>query len=98
MASQKQQEENLDEENDLLLSSQDDETPPGTQTPILIRGPAEITDREDLLVSEIDKLIRQFLLRPNHQSPYSFAFQWVVNTINTVSYSVTLTIDEPASL
>lgn len=96
MASQNQEQENLDEENDSLLSSQEYETPSGTQVPILTQGPPDITEREDILVADIDLLIRRFLMRPNHQTPYSFTFRWAMTDGSDFSYSVKLTIHEPS--
>lgn len=83
-------------DNDAALASPNRVTPPVTQVPVLERGVLEMNDRENLLMDDIDRLIRQFLTRPNHQSPYSFTFRWVSHSEPILSYIVSLTIHEPA--
>ncbi|CAF1611523.1 unnamed protein product [Rotaria magnacalcarata] len=68
-------------------------TPPN-RTPPLTPNNREITAREDLLLDWIDTLIRQFLTRPDHQSPYRFSFRWTVDDGATLQYRFNLTIQE----
>lgn len=96
MSSQQQEQEIVVNDHNPVLASPDILTPPATQTPILAHHIGEITAREDLLVDEIDTLIRQFLVGPNHQSPYSFTFRWTVDDEPIFNYSASLTIHEPS--
>ena len=98
MSSFSQEQQSTVNDNNPLSASQGNLTPEATQTqvPILVHPTGEITPREDLLVDEIDTLVRQFLVRPNHQSPYLFTFRWAVDDGPSLNYSVTLTIHEPA--
>ncbi|CAF1439543.1 unnamed protein product [Rotaria sordida] len=45
-----------------------------------------IIARENLLVEEIDNLIRQFMLGPYHRAPYSSSFRWTTSDRPYFSY------------
>jgi len=67
-------------------------------TPVL---PGEILtqeEHEDILVQQINELIRGFLRLPNRRNPYRGLFQWTLEGDATADYSVVMLISEPADL
>lgn len=66
------------------------------RAPVLEVPSMVATIRETILVNEVDILVRRLLTRPNHQSPYAYAFYWEAPEDSNLNYSVRLIINEPA--
>ncbi len=61
-------------------------------TPILTEQVYTGGRAEGEMVDQIDIAIRHLLTRPNHQSPYRYVFEWMIDEKPNLNYSVELTI------
>ena len=68
-------------------------TPP---QPILVPYTRSEKQAEDELFQRIERLIRDFLNRPNRRYPYHRVLNWTLEDDPTVSYSVVVTINAPS--
>ncbi|CAF3673072.1 unnamed protein product [Rotaria socialis] len=71
-------------------------TTASSQPPTLEMQPYVATINEDNMVSQIDAIIRRFLTRPNHQSPYWFTLDWNAPEGTNLDYTIRLIIHEPS--
>ena len=55
-------------------------------------------DQEDILIQQINELIRSFLRLPNRRYPYHGLFRWTLDDDPNADFSVVMLINEPADL
>jgi hypothetical protein len=55
-------------------------------------------EHEDIMIQQINELIREFLRLPIRRNPYRGLFQWTLEGDATADYSVVMLINEPADL
>ena len=55
-------------------------------------------EHEDIMIHQINELIRAFLRLPIRRNPYRGLFQWTLEGDATADYSVVMLINEPADL
>ena len=68
-------------------------TPP---QPILVPYTRSEKQAEDELFQRIERLIRDFLNRPNRRYPYHRILEWTLDEEPTLSYSADITINPPS--
>lgn len=71
-------------------------TTTSSQPPTLEMQPYVATINEDNMVRQIDGIIRRFLTRPNHQSPYWYTLDWDAPEGTNLDYTIRLIIHEPS--
>ncbi|CAF0911763.1 unnamed protein product [Rotaria sordida] len=78
--------------------SQQYQTPPSTPTPIPSLEEQVYTGgvAEDIMIEQVNTIVRRFLSRPNCISPYWFTLEWTIEGENNLNYLVRLTIHEPS--
>jgi hypothetical protein len=67
-------------------------------TPILPDQILTEEQHEDIMIQQINELIRGFLRLPIRRNPYRGLFQWTLEGDATADYSVVMLISEPADL
>ena len=81
-------------------SSQEIRRPSSVSTPIPVLPGQILTeeDQEDILIQQINELIRSFLRLPNRRYPYRGLFRWTFDDDPNGDFSVVMLINEPADL
>ena len=84
-----------EQENGALDASQPSTSTTRIETPILAEDIYVGGVAEQDLVNQVNAVIRCYLTRPNHQSPFQFVFDWTVNEEPNLNYFIELRIHEP---
>ena len=74
--------------------------PPSSTPPQPILVPHTLSERqaEDDLFQQIERLIRDFLCRPDRRSPYHRIMEWTVPDDPTLQYCAVVIINPPSTL
>ena len=78
------------------MVSSDEDAPVMTSTPIVTSAPRSEQDMEDALFQDMERLVREFLRRPNRQYPYYRIMRWTEGDQPKLEYVLTVVINQPA--